>query len=397
LTSKCVTTASQFKMLLHCRQLLKHSQNLFLTFKRTNMINLNNLVVDESRLLEDALKVVLQVRESWTADSVNKKVFTDGISNKLVGFWAADDHGKADMLLVRVYGQKTEAIIDREAEKRNMVLMSDLGCAKPLYATFANGLCYGFIHGQCLDAEMVRLPDVNRLIAAEMVRIHAVTPKGSSTAAETEATIWRQLHNFLDLLPERMSDPVKEDRRRNHLPSSDELKAIVAEMEEKIKAKTTSPLVFCHNDLLVANIVWNRDDDRTYFIDFEYGGFNYLAYDIANHFNEHTGVDAVLDHSLYPDKEYQLQWLTNYIRFSKAHQKSLSLTDVKAVNQVPVSPEELEELYADVQRQAVLSDLMWSLWAIRQAEVSTIDFDFMAYAISKYEGFRIKREKAFGA
>ena len=34
-----------------------------------------------------------------------------------------------------------------------------------------------------------------------------------------------------------------------------------------------------------------RDDDRAYFIDFEYGGFNYLAYDIANHFNEHTGTD----------------------------------------------------------------------------------------------------------
>ena len=61
-----------------------------------------------------------------------------------------------------------------------MVLMSDLGCAKPLYAVFANGLCYGFVHGQCLDADTVRLPVVNRLVAAEMARIHAVTPKGSS-------------------------------------------------------------------------------------------------------------------------------------------------------------------------------------------------------------------------
>ena len=61
-----------------------------------------------------------------------------------------------------------------------MVLMSDLGCAKPLYAVFANGLCYGFVHGQCLDADTVRLPVVNRLVAAEMARIHAVTPKGYS-------------------------------------------------------------------------------------------------------------------------------------------------------------------------------------------------------------------------
>jgi len=358
------------------------------------MLELNSLVIDESRLLDDALKVVLSVRTLWTKDSVNSKVFTDGITNKLVGFWAKDDKAKGDMLLVRVYGQKTDAIIDREAEKRNMVLMSDLGCAKPLHAVFANGLCYGFVHGQCLDADTVRLPVVNRLVAAEMARIHAVTPKEPDN---TEAAIWHHLSNFVDLLPERMSDPAKEERLQRHLPSFDDLKAEVVRVERLIKEAPNSPLVFCHNDLLVGNIVWNRDDNRSYFIDFEYGGFNYLAYDIANHFNEHTGVDAVLDHSLYPDKEYQMQWLTNYIKFSKAQKKSLPLTDFDAVSTIPVSDEELDLLYSDVQRQAVLSDLMWGLWSIRQAEVSTIDFDFMAYAISKLEGFRIKKEKCFGA
>ena len=95
-----------------------------------------------------------------------------------------------------------------------------------------------------------------------------------------------------------------------------------------------------------------REDDRAYFIDFEYGGFNYLAYDIANHFNEHTGtaedavmtrytrvvshslkmsivsisgVDAVLDHSLFPDRQYQIQWLTTYIKLGKAHDAGLAL------------------------------------------------------------------------
>jgi len=352
------------------------------------MLQLTSVFVDESRLVDDALRVVLSVRTTWTKESVNVKIFTDGITNKLVGFWAQDDKLKNDMLLVRVYGQKTEAIIDREAERRNMLMMSELGCAKPLYAVFGNGLCYGFVHGQCLDADSVRLPVVNRLVAAEMVKIHAVVPSG-----DVEASIWGHLRNFLSLLPESMSDPVKEERRRRHLPTNEELNAEVARVEEKIKEITTSPIVFCHNDLLVGNVVWNRDEDRTYFIDFEYGGFNYLAYDIANHFNEHTGVDAVLDHSLYPDREYQLRWLSNYIRLSQAHKKGLLMTD--DISSLPVSAEELEQLYVEVQRHAVLSDLMWGLWAIRQAEVSTIDFDFMAYAISKLEGFRIKKEKVF--
>ena len=74
--------------------------------------------------------------------------------------------------------QSTDAIIDREAEKRNMLLMSELGCAKPLYAVFANGLCYGYVHGQCLDVDSVRHPEVNRLVAAEMAKIHTVMPEG---------------------------------------------------------------------------------------------------------------------------------------------------------------------------------------------------------------------------
>ena len=74
----------------------------------------------------------------------------------------------------------------------------------------------------------------------------------------TEAAIWHHLRNFVDLLPERMSDPAKEERRQRHLPSFHDLKAEVVRVERLIKEAPNSPLVFCHNDLLVGNIVWNR-------------------------------------------------------------------------------------------------------------------------------------------
>ena len=80
-----------------------------------------------------------------------------------------------------------------------MLMMSELGCAKPLYAVFGNGLCYGFVHGQCLDADSVRLPVVNRLVAAEMVKIHAVVPSGKKT---------------LDVWPGEREEGRREERRR---------------------------------------------------------------------------------------------------------------------------------------------------------------------------------------
>lgn len=50
-----------------------------------------------------------------------------------------------------------------------------------------------------------------------------------------------------------------------------------------------SPIVFAHNDLLLANVLYNKEQNTVTFIDFEYTAFNYQAFDIANHFAEFAG------------------------------------------------------------------------------------------------------------
>lgn len=54
--------------------------------------------------------------------------------------------------------------------------------------------------------------------------------------------------------------------------------------------KFKSPVVLCHNDLLLGNVLHDDDLNTVNFIDFEYAGPNYQAYDIANHFNEFVGM-----------------------------------------------------------------------------------------------------------
>lgn len=48
-------------------------------------------------------------------------------------------------------------------------------------------------------------------------------------------------------------------------------------------------VVFAHNDLLLGNVLYNEKEMSVTFIDFEYTGYNYQAYDIANHFAEFAG------------------------------------------------------------------------------------------------------------
>ena len=81
-------------------------------------------------------------------------------------------------------------------------------------------------------------------------------------------------------------------------------------MEQEL-IKVNSPVVFCHNDLLSANIIYNETAEKVSFIDYEYGCYNYRGFDIGNHFNEFAGFEC--NYSLYPDKKFQMQWLRHYL------------------------------------------------------------------------------------
>ena len=79
------------------------------------------------------------------------------------------------------------------------------------------------------------------------------------------------------------------NRFAKFLPSIMDLRKEFEWMKTKLK-ELNSPLGFCHNDLLLANILYDQEKHSIHFIDFEYAGPNYLAYDIANHFCEFAGT-----------------------------------------------------------------------------------------------------------
>lgn len=62
---------------------------------------------------------------------------------------------------------------------------------------------------------------------------------------------------------------------------------------KEILAAFESPVVFAHNDLLLGNVIYTNEQNSLTFIDFEYAGPNFQAYDIGNHFNEFVGKSSV--------------------------------------------------------------------------------------------------------
>ncbi len=105
-------------------------------------------------------------------------------------------------------------------------------------------------------------------------------------------------------------------------------------------------ICFCHNDLTFGNILQNDD---IHFIDFEYAGYNYRHYEIANLFCEYMGL--YLDPFKFPTNEETLAFINNY--------EGLDLKKIL--------------FYVD------FSHVFWGLWAFYQHENSKIEFDYLDY------------------
>jgi len=313
-----------------------------------------DIVVDittEVEMKVGAGEVIKKIRPSWSEALVQWKVFSDGITNKLLGAWYKD---KTDMLLVRVYGVGTEKIIDRKVELENMKKMQEMGCGSKVYGIFNNGICYEFLHGEILQQEMLKEKVIYRSVAKMMAKMHSVKLENK------EVLLWKRIDNFI-----ACCNPLDE-RLLKEWMTKDQLKMEVSQLRSLLE-NCSSPVVFCHNDALLANCVVQKESEKVIFIDMEYGGPSYAAFDIANHFVEFVGCDGVLDYEKWlPTKEYQVDWIQAYLD-----------------NRVDVKKEEVNVVYEEVQLFMLCAHLLWSVWAVIQAENSDIDFDFVDYALQR--------------
>lgn len=112
---------------------------------------------EDLSLLNDFQKYIAPlVRPHWSCDSLRYRIFEDGVSNKLFGFFQA---GKAntDMVLVRVNGEGKELFVDSRTEILVMLTLHRAGLSPPLYFVTENALCYGYIPGRALTCHEMQV------------------------------------------------------------------------------------------------------------------------------------------------------------------------------------------------------------------------------------------------
>jgi len=204
-------------------------------------------------------------------------------------------------------------------------------------------------------------PKLSIEVARQAARWHQLDFPGSKTPI-----LFFTLRRWLDCIPDTFHDPGKNAVFKEHFTK--EMLSHELDIAQETPLRFNSKIMFCHNDLLSANIIENGGEVS--FIDYEYAAYNYAAYDIANHFCEFAGFDC--DYDLFPDKDFQCRWIAAYLG--------------------DASLEALEKWQEEVESYVPISHMYWTIWGLLQAANSDIDFDYLSYAVKRFKQYIKSKE-----
>jgi thiamine kinase-like enzyme len=238
-------------------------------------------------------------------------------------------------LVVRRFRGDTELLgIDRDAEHVNTVAAAEAGVGAPVmdYRPDLGVLVIGFVDGTTYDNSSFDDPDVVRRAGRAVRQLH----EGPRFTGDFDmfARQGRYLRTVRDKGYPLFTGYTDHDDAFHR-----------AERALAVRAEPTVP---CNNDLLAGNFV--DDGSKVWLIDYEYSGNNDACFELGN-----TSTECDLDDD-----------------------------QVEALVTAYYGPPLRAEL-ARVRVQALVSAYGWALWGAIQSAASSIDFDFDAWGLERFE------------
>ncbi len=246
-------------------------------------------------------------------------------------------------LVVRLPGKDTSLLgIDRDAERAATAAAAATGVGPEVVAFLADDGCLvtGFIAGRPIEAAALREPSTLAEVAAALRAVHAGPPLAT------------RFDSF------RLVEAYREIARGRGVAVPDDYapaQAAAGEIEAALTGPEHAP-VPCHNDLLTANFL--HDGTRVRILDWEYAGMGDRYFDLAN-LSVNNGLGLEDDERL----------LAEYF-------------------EEPCPPGRL----AALRLMRLMSDFREAMWGVVQSAVSTLDFDFAAYAAEHFARLRAAAE-----
>lgn len=306
-------------------------------------------------------------------------------------------------VVVRVYGKDTERIISRNEE---------LFWQSQFLHTFAKNhemLVYEFLYGfRPMDyAELMpRYEEIADKLAELHVKatstaiFHSAFGSPSSNHSLIMLTQWCQMVSDTEAIKKHIK-PEDHARFDSLGWGSEGLEEECGFLLSIINNHAPElPTAVCHNDLLSANIMVNDGKKEMQFIDFEYMRLNYVYFDIANHFNEYAGLDCDYE-KYFPNREHCEKFVREYLSHGRRQAAMTAVTrsmddetsQALLSSIARVGTKEVRQATDLVLFFTLVSNITWAMWSIIQAQSSEIDFDYVGYAIIRYNRYLATKQE----
>lgn len=303
-----------------------------------------------------------------------------------------------DTVLIRIFGG--HGLIDRDVETCTFAALHQAGVAPAYYGRFQNGRLEGWSDGmRPLDVVELSQPVISKAIATHLGRLHASFVIPSHLTEYHDPTkppsLWTQLYQWLEQAAHATFRNEHDTLRVQELLNVPQFHADLKWLQSDIVPVATAKLGFCHNDILHSNVLWNDDAQVAQLIDFEYGGMNYLSFDIANHFNEYAGGTdghGIPNYEWFPTPQQQVEFVTTY--WQALHDYAGDDNNNPNGTTTVLTEAKLEELLEEVTSFILANHLYWALWAINSASTVGCDtFDYLLYAQGRLQQYQKVKEQ----
>ncbi|KAF8563821.1 hypothetical protein P879_09816 [Paragonimus westermani] len=161
-----------------------------------------------------------------THDYIQLQTLDNGLSNKLILVLCSQPHFEEPRkLLVKIYGQITNTLVDRTMELLCMHVLYEFRRQPQVHAVFNNGIAYSYIAGSTVSLSSLSLKKYRSLIASELAHFHSLPFRDAFLRLVTEErdgslcaslldqlALFPRLREWITRLPSELPDPKGTDR-----------------------------------------------------------------------------------------------------------------------------------------------------------------------------------------
>lgn len=351
---------------------------------------------------------------------INVVRISGALTNSIYKIEYNDNQFKIPSILLRIYGKNVDEIIDREHELDILIKLLSKKIGPKLWGIFTNGRFEQFLDGfVTLDRHQIRNEVISQMLGRRMKDLHYKVVLDYKDYKDNLPVCWKLITKWLNILESKeilknfKDNGVKDEEL--FLTSFTRFKEIVFKYRDWLFGQYNSNgfasnFKFCHNDTQYGNLLLhqsfnetdiimdssdnlasmaeeaenensikntsNKKDSSLVVIDFEYGGANFPAFDLANHFcewmaNYHNPEESYfLNADGFPSKIEQLNLIKAYVeydfQFPSSNLKLKYEPNLNLISPTELIQFEIKKLFNECVLWRATVQIYWCIWGLIQ-------------------------------